>query len=315
MCGSLGVLLAESSDARDALAPAWAAAIRARRAAEHLGHFRATRLGPRRRVSRDTGRGASTTRRRRRAVAGPDRGDARRAASGPLARAGQELERHLEHDMAEKEWALLARARMTRLEQAWRDGVAESAAAARGAGECDGAVSDLREDLLRKTDALWSELRQTLSLLDQLVARGEAAEDQHDSVQAQILAELKRDGEEHQSFADHVEQHGDAAKYRRPSGNLARWSRLCHVLQEDHASSPTLQKLSGTVFVSPSYWPAPTSPVSRRERRSPFRRVSAAFRHPGVRSATAAASWIFRGDAARPRPGYFAGTRPRPRPW
>ena len=41
---------------------------------------------------------------------------------------------------------------------------------------------------------------------------GDAAEDQHDSVQAQILAELKRDGEEHQTFADHVEKHGEAAK-------------------------------------------------------------------------------------------------------
>ena len=49
-----------------------ASAVRAARA-QHLGHFRVTRLG-------------------------------------------QELERHLEHDM-EREWALLARARLTRLER------------------------------------------------------------------------------------------------------------------------------------------------------------------------------------------------------
>ena len=64
----------DPDDAKRVLMPGL---MRARRAAQHLGHFRVTRLG-------------------------------------------QELERHLEHDMAEREWALLARARLTRLEQGWR---------------------------------------------------------------------------------------------------------------------------------------------------------------------------------------------------
>ena len=42
-----------------------------------------------------------------------------------------------------------------------------------------------------------------------------------------------------------------AVTYRRPSGELARWSCFCYVLQEDHASSPTLQESVKTVLVRP----------------------------------------------------------------
>lgn len=165
-CGALGLLLYESAEARSALAPAWAAAVRARRAAQHVGHFRATRLG-------------------------------------------QELERHLERDMAEREWALLARSRLDRLEVTWRADV--GAAGAGGADDsCGGAVADARAELLASSDALWGELRQTLSLLDALVSRGESAEQQHDVVQREILDELRRDGEERAKFADHASQ-ADAA--------------------------------------------------------------------------------------------------------
>ena len=38
---------------------------------------------------------------------------------------------------------------------------------------------------------------------------------------------------------------------RRPSGDLARWSWLCYVLQEDGTSSPTLQKSAAPVPVRP----------------------------------------------------------------
>ena len=159
-CGALALLLLESASARDALAPAWAAALRARRAAEHVGHFRATRLG-------------------------------------------QELERHLEHDIAEREWALLARSRMNRLEQTWRSDVAALAEQrGREADDAcaDGAVAALRADVLDRSDAMWSELRQTLALLDALVSRGESAGERHDSVQRDIMEELRRDGEERDAF-------------------------------------------------------------------------------------------------------------------
>ena len=39
--------------------------------------------------------------------------------------------------------------------------------------------------------------------------------------------------------------------YRGSSGDLARWSSFCHVLQEDGSSSPTLQKSARTVLVRP----------------------------------------------------------------
>ena len=159
-CLSLGCLLYESAGARAALAPAWGAALRARRAAEHMGHFRATRLG-------------------------------------------QELERHLEHDMAEKEWALLARSRLNRLEQKWREDVASVASAAgREADEgCASEMDAVAADLTERTDALWAELRQTLSLLDALVSRGDSAGERHDGVQRDIMEELRRDSEERSAFA------------------------------------------------------------------------------------------------------------------
>ena len=53
---------------------------------------------------------------------------------------GQELERHLEHDIAEREWALLARSRMNRLEQTWRSDVA--ALAEQRGREADDACAD-----------------------------------------------------------------------------------------------------------------------------------------------------------------------------
>ena len=91
LCLLISIMLAgalffyeDPDDAKRVLMPGL---MRARRAAQHLGHFRVTRLG-------------------------------------------QELERHLEHDMAEREWALLARARLTRLEQGWRDEVSHAAAKA-----------------------------------------------------------------------------------------------------------------------------------------------------------------------------------------
>merc|ERR1712138_341658 len=128
--------------------------MRARRAAQHLGHFRVTRLG-------------------------------------------QELERHLEHDMAEREWALLARARLTRLEQGWRDEASHAAAKAGDStddAKCAGVADAVRDDLLKASDRMWSELRQTLSLLDALVDRGGNAEDRS-------------------QFSKDAERHGEDARY------------------------------------------------------------------------------------------------------
>jgi hypothetical protein len=180
LCFLFAVMLAgalffyeDPEDARRVFTPAINAAVRAKRAAQHLGHFRATRLG-------------------------------------------QELERHLEHDIAEKEWALLARARLTRLEQGWRDEVSRAAARAGESADddkCASVADAVRDDLLKASDRMWSELRQTLSLLDALVDRGGKAEDQHDAVHREVAEELRRDSEERSAFAEHVEKHGEDARY------------------------------------------------------------------------------------------------------
>ena len=42
-----------------------------------------------------------------------------------------------------------------------------------------------------------------------------------------------------------------SVEHFRPSGDLARWSWLCYVLQEDGTSIPTLQESVKTVLVRP----------------------------------------------------------------
>ena len=173
LCLLIAIMLAGAlffyEDPDDANRFLTASAVRARRAAQHLGHFRVTRLG-------------------------------------------QELERHLEHDMAEREWALLARARLTRLEQGWRDEVSHAAAKAGESTDddkCSTVADAVRDDLLKASDRMWSELRQTLSLLDALVDRGGKAEDQHDAVHREVAEELRRDAEERSQFS----KHGEDARY------------------------------------------------------------------------------------------------------
>merc|ERR1711927_138654 len=107
--------------------------------------------------------------------------------------------------MAEREWALLARARLTRLEQGWRDEVSHAAAKAGDSTDddkCSTVADAVRDDLLKASDRMWSELRQTLSLLDALVDRGGKAEDQHDAVHREVAEELRRDAEERTELLD-----------------------------------------------------------------------------------------------------------------
>ena len=66
--------------------------------------------------------------------------------------------------------------------------------------KCAGVADAVRDDLLKASDRMWSELRQTLSLLDALVDRGGKAEDQHDAVHREVAEELRSDAEERSQF-------------------------------------------------------------------------------------------------------------------
>mmetsp|Transcript_21939 Transcript_21939/g.65767 ORF Transcript_21939/g.65767 Transcript_21939/m.65767 type:complete len:228 (+) Transcript_21939:1030-1713(+) len=62
---------------------------------------------------------------------------------------------------------------------------------------------------------------------------------------------------------------GTRRTYFRPSGDLARWSWLCYGLQEDDASSPTLQERAATVLVRPRLGRHSQVPVRREVRHGP----------------------------------------------
>ena len=77
--------------------------------------------------------------------------------------------------------------------------------------KCAGVADAVRPPLRRPPH--WSELRQTLSLLDALVDRGGKAEDQHDAVHREVAGELRRDAEERSQFSEDAERHGEDARY------------------------------------------------------------------------------------------------------
>ncbi|KAJ1463514.1 hypothetical protein M885DRAFT_503926 [Pelagophyceae sp. CCMP2097] len=111
-----------------------------------------------------------------------------------------EFERHLEHDAGERDLALLARARLARLEREWRTNVTALAARA-GAEGCEARVaSEVTEDVLRASKTLFAQLARTLALLDTLVERGDAADARHDAMQREILEELQKDAAEGAHF-------------------------------------------------------------------------------------------------------------------
>ena len=105
----------------------------------------------------------------------------------------------------------------------------------------------------------------------------------------------------------------DEFLYFRPSGEFARWSWLCYVLQEDSTSSPTLPKSAAAALVRPRDGSAPagTRPAGSRSRRTSL----VIARRPSRTRWSAGKSLEAAAGAARPRasrPSTRIGRGPSP---